>query len=282
MSILSLSFADYLAHPSYGSGDMRTYRIGPPSMVDWRRRHPDETDTDATRLGRAAHCRVLTPALYARTFIAKPAGMTFASREGKAWRDVHAGLDILSATDAIAVAGVADAIAHKAAAHDTIMAARGAGTIETSVFWVCTTGLLCKGRPDWYLPAAVYDLKVSRVADSPPIVMARKCYWNGWLHQLAHYRAGLVANGVPVKRGRLVIVSPTPPHCVHLLDVSEADMDYLDLENLDVRNKMRHHCLTGEWPGTPDQWRTIELPAIGTETDMTGADTPEEHPNDHE
>lgn len=273
----NMTFADYLALPHYGSSDLRTFKVGPPANVPWRR--ANRTDgTEATRIGTAAHCRILTPTLYESTFAHKPEGMTFASKEGQAWRDQQHGRDILTHDEHTIVAAVDRAFWLKDKRHPLIVKD---ATCEASLTWRCeATGLPCKGRPDWFDKAAVYDLKVSRIADRPVQSMVFAAYAAGYLNQLAHNRAGLAAIGIRVAIGRLVVISPTPPHPVHLLEVRENDMDFLELDNINTRRGMVVCHESGVWPGTPDTWTTIELPASAafTESDLEGAVSAEENP----
>ena len=207
-----MSFDDYLRDQSYGSSDLRAFRVGPPAMVPWRRANR-EADTPSTRVGSAAHCRILTPELFGQVYAIKPAGMSFASREGKAWRDEQEGREILTWDEAEQVRGVHAAFTEKLAAFDSL---HGALAREASVFWTCDrTGLPCKGRPDWFDATIVYDLKVSIAAEKDADYMSFAAHRSGWMHQLAHNRAGLRANGVnTITRGRIVLVSPNPPHSV--------------------------------------------------------------------
>ena len=92
--------------------------------------------------------------------------------------------------------------------------------------------------------------------------------------RLAPYApTGLAANGHEVSRGRLVVIAPSAPHYVHLLEVSENDLDFLELDNRNTRLGMAECHRTGHWPGTPDTWQVIELPASAafTESDLEGA-----------
>lgn len=265
--IIDLPFADYLNSPAFGSSDLRAFRIGPPAMVQWKRANRHD-DTASTVLGRAAHCAVLTPALFASEFVFRPTDGRgdFRTKEGKAWRDEQTAT-ILTEEDRQTIAGVVQAIRGK-----RIEVARA----EQSVFWTCEdTGLACKGRPDWFDTEAVYDLKVSVAADKPFRSLMFHAYNAGWTHQLAHNRAGLHAAGVrTVKVGRLVVVSPTAPHFAHLLEVSENDLDFLELDNLNTRKGMAACVRANHWPGTPDKWQPIELPASAafTESDLEGAE----------
>lgn len=269
---LDLPFEDYLRDPSYGSGDIKAYRQGPPARVPWGKEHRSP-GSESTRIGIAAHCRILTPDLFAATYAFKPEGMSFATKDGKAWRDDNEGKEILTFDEAQAVRGAVAAFLTKLPAAESVLEAVAK---EASLFWDCpTTGLPCKARPDWFDADAVYDLKVSIVADrSDSERVAFAAHRAGWFHQLAHNRAGLHLAGYrSIKLGRNVIVSPTPPHVVWLIEVSENDLDLLELENMDARRGMAECHRTGHWPGTPDSWQKVELPASAeiAESDLEGA-----------
>ena len=267
--IHSIPFRDYLDHPGYGSSDLRAFRQGPPAMVPWRRKN--RTETASTRLGSAAHCWVLTPDLFDASYWVKPEGMEFRSKENKELRDsiLAKGITILDREDLLTIEAVCVAI--KAKLRRELHRER----TEQSVFWRCSeSGILCKSRPDWFDRDAIYDLKVSIVADKPAHLIPFAAHGNGWMHQLANGRAGLAANRHQVKLGRIVLVSPNAPHNVHLLEVRENDLDFLEMDNQDCRKGIAHCERTGHWPGTPDTWQTVELPASAafTESDLNGAE----------
>lgn len=264
-----ITFETYLADPAYGSGDVHAFRKGPPAAVRFQReqrRLGADEDTAATRLGRAVHCALLTPDLFGQAYVVRPDGIDFRTKAGKQWRDQQPdGITLLSADDGATIANIIAAVQRKPVAIQNV---------EQSVFWTDPSGLPCKGRPDWFDRDAVYDLKVSVAADKPPESREYACMNNGWLHQLAHNRAGLAECGVTVRVGRLVLVSPNPPHFVHLLEIREHDMDFLELSNQNTRRQMMACHKSGGWPGTPDSWETIELPAQAafTESSLDGAD----------
>ncbi|MEY4783694.1 MAG: Arthrobacter phage vB ArS-ArV2 [Pseudomonadota bacterium] len=264
----TLSFPRYLEHASYGSSDLKAFKIGPPAMVPFKRSHRHD-GTEATKLGTAAHCALLTPGLFDLDYWVKPEGMEWRSKENKQLRDdiLASGKEIIDLDTLALVNDIAAAVRRKVQI--------GTHQAEWSIFWNCVeSGLPCKGRPDWFDGEAVYDLKVSVVADKPAHNMAFAAHANGWLNQLAHNRAGLEANGLRVKVGRLVIVSPNAPHFVHMLEVRENDCDFLEMDNENTRRGMAQCHRTGQWPGTPDTWQTIELPASAafTESDLQGAE----------
>jgi exodeoxyribonuclease VIII len=255
-----LSMADYHANAGWGSSDLKAMRLGPPAMVPWRKANPSE-DTDATRLGTAVHCAILEPHRFPAIYAHKPEGMTFASKEGKAWRDdpCRASAKVLTHDEWCAVEQIVAAFDGKGIARDALGAAEG---VEASVFWNDPmTGEKCKGRPDWFDSDCVYDLKVSRHAVEASI--AFRAYAEGWMHQLAHYRTGLYEAGVPVRLGRLVVIGPQPPqaHRVFCIEVKEAALDVMAMENALTVKRLQECRLANDWPGTLDDWVKVEPPA---------------------
>jgi len=270
-------FAEYLGHPAFSSSDLRTFRQGPPAMVPWKREHRDQDATDATRLGSAAHCRILTPNEFEQRFVVKPAGLEFRTKEAKDLRDgwLAAGLTILSSAEDDQVRQIAKAFQAKATAQQSLAAATH---VEASMLWTCRrTGLPCKGRPDWVDGDAVYDLKLSVEAEKSLEQLRFRAHQNGWLNQLAHYRFGLGSLGHPVRVGRLVVVAPRSPQDlrVWLIELNEDAMDHLELANEITRKQIAECHRRGHWPATPDTWQQVELPPSAVfvdEVDLEGAE----------
>ena len=271
MLVSNLSFKDYKALPGWGSGDLKSMRMGPPARVLWDREHPRK-DTDATILGTAAHCAILEPDRFDAVYVQKPAGMEYRSTENKAWRDDHlaAGRVILAPDVWAHVQSIAAAFYGKPTAY---RAADGALGVETSMTWKdAETSEECKGRPDFYDYEAVYDLKVTR--DAGPR-LAFKAYINGWFHQLAHYRSGLNANGVEVRTGRIIAIHPDAPHYVHCIEARIQDLDVMALENENTLKAMRACGIAGEWPGTPDTFERVEIPQYALQEAVATAEAEE-------
>lgn len=255
----NLSLDSYLALDAYGSSDLRAFRIGPPAMVPWKRANREE-HTDATRLGTAAHCAILEPAAFESRFAHKPAGMKFSTKEGIAWRDdpCRAGMEILSDDDWNQIGAIVNAFHSKEIAAESLRSATGR---EVTAIWQDPdTGLWLKARPDYYRPGVLTDLKITRHASAQ--ALAFKAYAEGWMHQLAHHRAGLIECGVPVKTGRLVAINPEPPQAfrVFCVEVKESALDLLHMENEKTIAAMAECERSGSWPGSPDSWDLIDLP----------------------
>jgi hypothetical protein len=252
-----LSFAEYRSLSAWGSGSLKAMRRGPPSRVLWER--GGHFETDATILGSAVHCALLTPALYAEEYAVKPDGMSFASKDGKAWRDdpCRAGRTLLSYDVGSTVEAIVGELLAKRPVAESL---HRASARESSLVWDCSvTGERCKARPDWIAGTHIYDLKVSRHASGG--LLAMRAYFEGWMHQLAHYRTGAIELGLPVRGGRLVVVEPTRPHYVYTLEVKADALDLLELENIETVRALGDCRMSGEWPGTPNEWMKIEPPA---------------------
>lgn len=270
----TMSFDAYRALDAWGSGSLKAMRRGPPARVLLERDRPSN-ETDATVLGSAVHCAFLTPELFDTNYAVKPEGMSFATKDGKAWRDdpERFGRTLISHEVGDTVTAIVCALYQKEAVRksitETSMAnakaivdgvSPVAGAIELSLLWECsTTHENCKGRPDWMDGEFIYDLKVSRHASGNSL--AYRTYAEGWMHQLAHYRTGAIELGLPVHGGRLVVVEPTAPHFVYTLEVKSESLNMLEAENISTLAAMRECRLSGIWPGTPDDWKKVEIPA---------------------
>lgn len=254
--------ATYRGWPGFGSTDLRRMRIGPPAMVPWGRANP-ERETDATKLGTAAHCAILEPGAFAARFAHKPDGLSFSTKEGKEWKAaVPDGVSILTHAEWQKVDAIVNAFHSKDIAHEAYEAA--AVNREVSVAWNDPdTALPLKARPDFYIEGGhVYELKVTRHASAQSI--AFRAYAEGWMHQLAHNIAGLVENGVKVDGGRIIAINPEPPQRfrVYCVEVKRDALSLMHLENERTYKALAECVEFDEWPGSWDVWEKIEAPAI--------------------
>lgn len=245
----------YHADPAWGSSSLKAMRQGPPARVLWQRDHP--VDTDARLLGTAVHAAFLQPELYAASFVAKPDGMTFATKEGKAWRDAQFGKTILAADLARDVSAIVKSLEAKRIVSDALSAAELV-RYETSLFWRdLFTGEPCKGRPDIIAGGYLYDLKVSRHAGPN---LSWRAFTEGWMHQLAHYREGASRLGLGTLGGRLIVVSSAAPFYVWTLEVKPDALDLLAIENSQTIAALSDCRESNRWPDSPDEWTPIEPP----------------------
>lgn len=94
-----LPAADYHATDALTSTLVAAFAESPQLYMDLRHGLIPRTETKAMRFGTNAHMAVLEPASYACLAI-KPEGMSFASREGKKWREDNAAFEIIDHEDA--------------------------------------------------------------------------------------------------------------------------------------------------------------------------------------
>jgi len=253
----------YRKWDAFGSSDLKAMRIGPPAMVPWKKANPEE-QTDATRLGTAAHCAILEPTQFEARFAHKPDGMTFSTKEGKAWRDDpgRSFMEILTHKEWEKVGAIVNAFQSKEIAAAALNSA--GSNREVSLRWNDPdTGLPLKCRPDFYVEGGhVYELKITRHAAAQSI--AFRAYTEGWMHQLAHNLAGLVENGIKIVGGRIIAVNPEPPQQfrVYCVEVKQDALSLMHLENERTVAAMAECVEFGVWPGSWDVWERIEAPAL--------------------
>lgn len=202
-------------------------------------------DTDTFRLGRLFHLATMQPLLVAASFVAKPAGMNFATKEGKAWRAAQTATIIEKPADFNAALAMAAAVRlhPKAGAYFA-----PDGHIEQPVVWTdAETGLPCKTRPDYFDDGLLLDLKSARSA--LPREFGQQAYKLGYLIAMAMRFDALAAVGCKPKRVILLAVEKAAPHIVvpHVLSAGD-----IEIGRDDYRKAMRRiaECRkTGRWPG---------------------------------
>lgn len=219
-------------------------------------------ETPALLFGRALHCLVLEPELFATEWAEQPDFgnlRTKAAREARdAWLAEHPGITLLSSDDWQRLHAMREAVL----AHPVASALLDGGQAEATSVWTDPgTGLLCKARMDCWRPdiGVIGDLKST--VDASPAAFARAVANYRYHVQQAHYAAGAAAHGIEAPTFVFVVVEKTPPYavCLYQLDDDAADRgDELrtrDLQRLDA-------CLQADdWPAYPPAVNALSLPA---------------------
>jgi hypothetical protein len=213
---------------------------------------PADEMTDAKLEGNIFHTLVLEPDQFAKRYVVKPDGMSFATKEGKAWRDAApAGLTIVKHDQM-----------HAAKAQEKALRADPAlgymlevGIPEVSVFWVDRkTGLHCKARPDWLYfpdpdkPKSVVVLDLKRVADNLPDAFGRAVHKMGYHRQRAHYTRGLEANGYEVLDFIFATVPGTLPFIPIAYRLDPGSVTLGNDENRDLLDLYAECWRENHWP----------------------------------
>jgi hypothetical protein len=234
--IEGMSYEEYAAIPAVRASHLKAYLSNSPEKAAYKLANQKPSTTDQT-ICQAVHAAVFEgvsamakrysvgPNLSGvRTQDGKPASTPAATTQGKAIiADFYAsnpGVQVVGE----AGMGVVMALSARFAAERIIGELGMNGRGELTLLWTDEeSGLDCKARTDWYchetgfltdgkgfLAGMDYDWKsatmgMSRLQTTILLKM-------GWHIQLAHYRAGLIACGLPVNRVQLALYDQKPPH----------------------------------------------------------------------
>ncbi|WP_223621208.1 PD-(D/E)XK nuclease-like domain-containing protein [Lysobacter sp. ESA13C] len=220
-----------------------------------------EADTPSLLFGRAYHCRVLQPEVYARTYAVMPAfgDMRSSTSRGRrdAWLDQHPGMLFLSADDSERIEAMHAALSR----HPLAAGIFAEGHAEVTMRWTDPeTSVECKARHDWFRPAElVADLKSTD--DAGPAAFARSVDRYGYHLQHAHYIEGAIACGEAVPNFLIVAQEKEPPYLVAVYQIDAA----AELRGYELRARglqTLRHCLdTDTWPGHAPGITELSLPA---------------------
>lgn len=228
-----------------------------PMMYRYRRDNP-QPDKPVFALGRATHALVFEPETFERDFVIWEGGR----RSGKGWEDFqaeHKGQTILRTEDVDGCTAMADAVRR----HPLVQPYLDGGQFEVSMQWTDpNTGLACKGKPDWIIPARriLLDLKTSQTINGRAFGSDAARF--GYHCQLAHYAQGCEhALGWKPSRVLLVAVEKDPPHDVGIFELDEETLwaGYAEVQSL--LTILRACRESDHWPGRYDSEQALQLPA---------------------
>lgn len=214
----------------------------------------EDKDTPAKQFGRWQHRFILEPETMENAFHMKPEGMSFATKEGKAWKAEHSDRSIIDADDFGALVGIRDAVW----AHPVAGAILKSGEMERSLFAEDEFGTLRKGRLDIIRGNVIADLKTIECAsegDLEAAIWDRRYFCQGyWYLRLAELC------DIPKESFVLIFVEKSPPYdvVVRELDDSAIEAGRIMMEH-DAR--IYRECMaSGVWPGRDREVKTIGLP----------------------
>lgn len=215
---------------------------------------PNE-ETPALTMGSLVHRCVLEPDTMEGAFHIKPAGMNFATKEGKAWKESRDHSPIITSKDADAINGMRDSVW----SHPKASAILKASEFERSAF-VDDDGLLLKARFD-ALPKTgnvIADLKTCESADLESV--EKSMFQYGYFRQAAFYLR--VANLLGMKRDFFVFifVEKTPPYAVACYTPADIVLEAGEMMvNRDLQ-LLRNCYETNRWPGYSQDIEPCALP----------------------
>jgi hypothetical protein len=218
-------------------------------------------ETPALAFGRAFHCCILEPAVFAATYAVVPdfgdCRKTANKEARNAWYAAHDGRTFIEEETLAAIRGMEVAVRKHPAASRILLD----GASEVTLRWTDEhTGLPCKSRADYYVKSKrlVADLKSTE--DASPAAFVRSVANYRYHVQDALYRDGFRACGEPIDHFALIAVEKTAPHgvAVYTLDEEAVAKGY-SLARANI--EMMSECLTSDrWPAYSNGVETLSLP----------------------
>ena len=222
-----------------------------------------DEDTAAKDFGSAFHMLLLEPENFDRAYAVKPDGMTFATKEGKAWRaeQEESGREIITAAEHERMLRMCEEIE----LHPTgqLVVARKAMAEATMAAQDPETGLWLKARPDLLMtdaPPMAVNLKTA--ARPNPRLWQRQASDLGYHVSAAFTRrvARLVGLDASLPYAFLVVGSK-PPHLPFVATLKDSAMAWGDLIVTAALRRFADCLSSGKWPGYADAVVEIDLPA---------------------
>lgn len=251
----SMPESDYHAHPALGSTGIGKL-LKSPAHYQAMLNEPQDA-TESMLFGRMVHMAILEPMRFHQTVVQKPDGMSFATKEGKAWREENGSKTILPYDQFNACLRIMNSVRN----HSLIGPILKEGLAEQSIFWRDLSGAECKARFDWLGDdGTVLDIKTTE--DASPEAFKRSIANYGYYRQAAHYSEGFAHSNYSHKplRFLFVAVEKTAPFAV---SVYELDQDAIRTGWLECQMAIRTYqkCTeAGQWPSYSEAIQTIGLP----------------------
>jgi hypothetical protein len=253
----------YHANPAIGSGDIRAFLKSPRLFRD----HLDgiyPRETKALAFGIASHMAILEPHHFASRCAIKPDGLSFATKEGKAWRDEHEGWIIVGQKDADTIHRIHDRMPREV--RDIIA---GMGYAEVTVR-ADVDGINAQCRADWWKGSTVYDLKT--IADIDQI--ERSVIRFGYHVQQEWYQRVIESETGERPKFLFLFAETKPPHRWRIV---ELDWEYCEIAAKaidDCMHGLRARLKSGCWDD-PEPVHMIASPPPWLSEDEPGTDEDE-------
>lgn len=216
--------------------------------------------TAAMKLGTLTHTALLEPDKVRHAYTVKPADLNLNSKDGKAWKEAMAGLEIVTADDMLMVE------AQRAAfMADPLLASFWPdGMSEVSVWWIDpATGLRCRCRLDRIRYTGPNRVRVLDVKTTPDVTLdsvAKSVANFGYHRQQAHYTRGLEAQGLIVEQFVFGFVTKTYPFFAIPYELDD-ETQAQGIEEVSELLSLYSNChRSGQWPLTGGGVQVVGLP----------------------
>jgi exodeoxyribonuclease VIII len=259
-----LPATDYRAAEGISKSELDDFAICPAFYNAKKRGLIERESTPAMQFGTLLHGLVLDGVA---DYHIKPDGMTFASKDGKAWRDQHQDKAIISQSEANELHHAAGAILK----HRHAAPLFGIGDAEASLFGIHReSGLLIKGRADWLGSNHIVDIKTT--ADASNRGLSKSILSFRYHVQAAMYLELAKQNGREVDGFYFIAIERGE---FPLINVRKLSQEAIELGKIVLDKQLRDlaECINSDtWPdysGKTDKASEIDLPPFAY-TDTTG------------
>lgn len=190
----NMSFDEYLALDGWNWSCIKLLEKQSPKAVRLARDGHLNSDTASRGMLRAVHTMVFEPHRFEADY-ALYGGKVRRGKEFEAFKACNPGKTILNVREVSEAAATAEAIRNNAVVAPFLQSGRG----EVVVTWDDEeTGLPCKARLDWLDETSLNLVDLKTIGAVDEIHVGRIVAQNLYHGQMAHYVAGLRANGLNV------------------------------------------------------------------------------------
>ncbi len=220
----------------------------------------------AWNFGDAFHSYTIEPVRFAQSFAIKPDGMSFATKEGKAWKAENQGKIVIPKSGAESFESI-KAMGNAVRTHPTVneFFPDKNNELELAAFWQDPThGFLCKAKFDILNKAKdiLCDLKTTIDASPQYFYFQNKAYNLGYHTQARHYLDGIQSLTGKKVKFKLVAVEKKYPWAIKVFSFSQAMLDLAE-DTLNAIKVDYKNCLeTNSWPAYPVDEFEIDIPAF--------------------
>lgn len=263
--LYNMSFEEYAQIQAVNNSRLVAYNKTPAHALVYK------PDTQAMRIGRAAHAMLLEPSLYAKKWAVMPDGMIRRGKKWEEWSAENEGKEILSLSEEESIKGIVKSLS--SGEYDTarkLIELCGNDTEVVLVWKHPKFGCLCKCRLDGFALREfnlIIDLKTT--TDSDPDDWIRTAInAKGQPHwQVMHYLQGAQSVLSPeIKTFLWIVMEVKEPFGISVIQAApaptgESDMVYLaKLQMEPVLERYLQSERTGKFPGRPDKVIPGRLP----------------------
>jgi exodeoxyribonuclease VIII len=256
--ILSLPEAQYRA--AEGISKSALDYIAPPRTPAHFKAYIDgllriET-TPAMRLGQMIHRSILEPETVSGAWVIKPAGMNFATKEGKEWKAAQT-QPIITQEEADQIVGMRDSVW----SHPAVKRVLSNAKTECSLFASGEDGVLRKARVD-ALPESgnvIVDIKSCQSADAD--MMAKSVVSYRYDVQAAYYLDLCQLLGIDKTEFLFVCVEKQPPFAVAVYALDQQAIEWGRKQYQRDLALVKNCMAEDHWPSFTTDITTLGLPA---------------------